>query len=142
VLSAQYDTNPFFSNVLVLPVKAGDLGLAAGGGNISFEVQTTSADLAETGGRFIDRSPLMHYDPVRPALLFSSPAAAAPMYLDRPGTAVDVAVNPAGYLFNPPAGILILHHHNFSSERVSVVNLFYRWPSTSYLPIIDQRAKQ
>ena len=139
---AQYDANPFFNNVMVLPVKLADLGVAAGGGNISFEVQTTSADLPETAGSYIDRSPLMRYDPVRPALLFSPPGAAAPMYLERPGAAVDVAVNPAGYPFNPPAGVLVLHHHNFSSERVSVVNLFYRWPSTSYLPIIDQGAKR
>jgi hypothetical protein len=63
------------------------------------------------------------------------------MYLDRHGAAVDVAVNPGGYPSNPPAGVLVLHHHNRSSARVSIVNIHYRWPYTSYLPIIGQRTK-
>jgi hypothetical protein len=140
VPSVQFDANPFFTNIMVLPVNAADIGLAAAGGNINFLVQTTSRDAVESEGKYVDRSPLMRYDPARPALQFSAPNAAAPAYVDRPGTAIEVKIDPAGYPFNPPAGVLVLHYHNRRGSRASIVAVNYRWPSTVYLPIIAQSA--
>jgi hypothetical protein len=135
-----FDTNPFFSNVMVLPVKAADIGLGASGGNINFLVQTTSTDTVDSAGEYVDVSPTMHFDPARPALLFSPPNAAAPAYLDQAQTAIEVEAHQAGYPRNPPAGVLILHHHARSDSHTSTVNINYRWPVTVYLPLIEQRA--
>jgi hypothetical protein len=140
VSPASFDTEPFFTNVMVLAVKAADIGLGALGGNVNFLVQTTSADVVESEGEYIDRSPLMRYDPARPAVRFSAPTALAPAYLDQPGTTIEVTADPAGYSANPPAGILVFHHHNRSGSRTSVVNVNLRWPTTIYLPIVDQGA--
>ena len=140
VPATAFDTNLFFGNAMILPVRLADLGLGAAWGNINFVVQTESTDTVEGQGGFVDRSPVLHYDPARPALLFSAPNALAPMYLDRPDTSVKVAVNPAGYPFNPPAGALVIHTHNGSGAHATVVNVNYRWPYAGYLPFIGQRA--
>jgi hypothetical protein len=141
----QFDSNLYFTNALVLPVRLADLGLSPGGGTIHFVVQTTSADTLESEGRFIDRTPVLRYDPSRPALRFSPPPAAAQAYLDQEGAEIAVALEPAGYPFNPPAGVLVLHHHNGratpANTRGDTVLINYRWPWTSYLPIIRLRAQ-
>ena len=140
VPATAFDTNLFFGNAMILPVRLADLGLGATGGNIDFVVQTESTDTVEGVGGFVDRSPVLHYDPARPALSFSAPNALAPMYLDRPDTVVGVTVNPRGYPFYPPAGVLVFHNHNGSGARATVISVDYRWPHTGYLPFIGQRA--
>ncbi len=140
VPATAFDTNLFFGNAMILPVRLADLGLGTTGGNIDFVVQTESTDTVEGQGGFVDRSPILHYDPARPALLFSAPNALAPMYLDRPDTAVGVTVNPAGYPFNPPAGVLVIHNHNGSGAHATIISVDYRWPHAGYLPFIGQRA--
>ena len=140
VSPAQFDTNPFFGNAMILPVKLADLGLKAAGGTINFVVQTTSTDTLEGQGGYIDRSPVLHYEPARPALQFSAPNAAPPMYLDRPGTAVEIALDPSAYAINPPAGVLIIHNHNASGAHAEVAGVSYRWPFAGFLPFIGQRA--
>lgn len=141
VSPTRFETNPFFGNAMILPVKVADLGLKAAGGNLNFVVQTTSTDTQEGEGGYIDRSPVLHYDAARPAFLFSAPNAAAPLYLDRPDTTVDVAVDPISYALNPPAGVLAIHNHNSSGTRTEVVSVSYRWPFAGYLPFIGQRAQ-
>lgn len=140
VSPAAFDTNLFFGNVMVLPVRLADLDILAAGGNLGFVVQTASTDALEGQGGGVDRSPVLHYDLARPALLFSTPDAAPPMYLDRPETSVKIAINPTGYLFNPPRGLLVIHSHNAAGAHAQVVSVSYRWPFTGYLPFIGQRA--
>jgi hypothetical protein len=137
---AHYDTSPFFNNTMLLPVKAAELGISADSGAFTFVVQTTSTDPVDGGAKIVDRSPVLRYDLGRPALQFSPPETAAPLYWDRAGATVGVRLNSQGYPQNPAGGVLVLHHHNRSGSRASIVTIDYRWPWTVYLPIIDQRA--
>jgi hypothetical protein len=140
VSPSAYDTNPFFNNGMVLPVRAALLGLGAGGGDVAFVVQTTSSDAVAADGSTVDRSPLLHYNPARPALTFSAPMAAAQAYRDQPGGQIAVTAHGANYPYNPPGGILVLHHHNGRGARAEVIAVDYRWPAAAYLPIIGRGA--
>jgi subtilisin family serine protease len=140
VSPAAYDTNAFFNNVMVLPVRIADLGPGAGTGDIAFMLQTTSLDAVAEAGSYIDRSPVLHYNPARPALTFSAPTAAAQTYLDQPRAQVAITAHGVNYPFNPPGGVLVLHHHNERGARAEVILLDYRWPAAAYLPIIGRGA--
>jgi hypothetical protein len=140
VSTALFDSNPFFGNTMILPVKLADLGLNTAGSSFKFYVDTLSADALKSQAGNVDVSPVLTYDPARPALQFSVPNAAAPLYLDRPDTAVEVALDPWAYAINPPAGVLVIHNHNASGAHAEVAGVSYRWPFAGFLPFIGQRA--
>ena len=50
VPATAFDTNLFFGNAMILPVRLADLGLGTTGGNIDFVVQTESTDTVEGQG--------------------------------------------------------------------------------------------
>jgi hypothetical protein len=139
-----FDTNLFFTNALVLPVRLADVGIGPNGGTISFVVQTTSADTLKSEGKFIDRTPVLRFDPLRPALSFSPAPVEGPVYRDRHGGQLDVRVNGDVFPFQPPAGVLVIHHHNGSpgttDSRADAIAIDYRWPWTMYLPVVKQLA--
>jgi hypothetical protein len=103
-------------------------------------MQTTSSDAIAEAGSYVDRSPVLHYNPARPALTFSAPTAAAQTYLDQPLAQIAITAHGVNYPFNPPGGVLVLHHHNARGLRAEVIRLDYRWPAAAYLPIIGRGA--
>jgi len=123
------DTQPFNSNVLVLPVDASLLGLTNSASAISYRVFS----FENTNIGFVEDSGLLRYDLAKPGLAFSSAAAVAgPAYRDLDGTKVAVGFTKANFDANRSKGVLIFHHHNGAGSRVetTLVN------PKLYLPLI------
>jgi subtilisin family serine protease len=124
------DTQPFNSNVIVLPVAAASLGLSDASSKISYRVFSYSY----YGGSYVDDSGTLTYDLARPGVTFSSAAAipGTPAVADLPTTRVTASFNRANFDANRSQGVLVLHHHNVSGTRAEVVAIN---PKT-YLPMI------
>jgi len=111
------DTQPFNSNVLVLPVDASLLGLTNSASAISYRVFS----FENTNVGFVEDSGLLRYDLAKPGLAFSSAAAiAGPAYRDLDGTKVAVGFTKANFDANRSKGVLIFHHHNGAGSRVEL----------------------
>jgi hypothetical protein len=136
----RFDSNPFFNSVMVLPVRLADMELPDTGGRIRFMIQTISFDTAGSGVRFVDQTPIMHYNIAQPALTFSAPGAADPAYLDQPDTAIDVTFQAAGHSYSPALGVLILHHHNDGLAQATTVGIEARSPFRLFMPIVREQA--
>ena len=134
----QFDNGLFFSSALVLPVRAGDLGLSAEHARFAFHLYTTSIDSQDTSVVVIDETPTLYYDVARPALRFTLGGDAAPLVRDAPQTQIEVQLDPIAQALTPAAGVLILHHHNAASAQASLVDIDYRWPTNVYLPVIGR----
>lgn len=126
------DTQPFNTNVLVLPVPAADLGLTAAASKINYRVLGISA---YAGG--VEFSRQLSYDVAKPGVSFTSSAAipGTPAVQDLPTTRVSVAFNKANFEANNSKGVLILHHHNTAGTHVEVVQVNPRL----FLPLIGKR---
>ena len=47
------------------------------------------------------------------------------MYLDKPGTVVEVTLDPRAYILNQPAGVLVIHNHNSSGAHDEILGVSY-----------------
>jgi subtilisin family serine protease len=122
-----FDTQPFNSNVMALPVPAAALGLDAGRSAFTYRVRSF-----DVGGAGDDSGPL-RYDVARPGVTVSSAALVqAPVYRALPGTRLEVAYDRARFLANRSLGLLILHHHNGGAVRAETVLINPRL----YLPLV------
>jgi subtilisin family serine protease len=132
VPASTVDTQPFNTNVLVLPVPAGDLGLTAAASKINYRVLGISA---YEGG--VEFSRQLSYDVAKPGVAFTSAATipGTPAVQDLPTTKVSVAFNKANFEANGSKGVLVLHHHNTTGTRVEVVQVNPRL----FLPLIAKR---
>jgi subtilisin family serine protease len=126
------DTQPFNTNVLVLPVLAGDLGLRDGSSAFSYQVVAFSRGIDDP----IDESPVLTYNVAQPGYETRSavPGVGVPVQLDQPGNSVSVVYNRGGVLSNGSRGVLLLHHHNTTGTRAEIV----RGPSFVLLPIVGR----
>lgn len=123
------DTQPFNTNVMVLPVPAAELGLTNTAAKINYRIFTLSVYSG-----FVDDSGLLSYDVAKPGVSFTSAAAiqGTPAVADLPTTKVAVSFNKANFEANRSQGVLILHHHNTTGTRVETVLVNPR----VYLPIL------
>jgi subtilisin family serine protease len=127
------DTAVFLSNVLVLPVRATDLGLSTGNSSFTFRIESLSVLDDAT---VIDQAPAasstglkqrLRFDAGKPGLSFSQEGSPSPMFVDRPGMAVTVQYDDSAYWDSGllecdeaglnchpkrALGVLLLHHHN------------------------------
>jgi hypothetical protein len=122
------DTQPFNTNVLVLPVLAGDLGLRDGSSAFSYQVVAFSRGVDAP----IDTSPVLSYNVAQAGYDTSSGVAGVPAYFDLPGRSIPVVYNRSGAISNGSRGVLLLHHHNTTGTRAEVVS----GPSFLLLPIV------
>ena len=109
------DTALFGTNVMVLPVLPGWLGLAAGASRFNYRVYTAA-----------DSSATLSYDPAHPGLSFGGTnflgaATTQPLYTDLSGQVIPVQYHRADYLANASSGLLLLHHLNAAGNRAQVV---------------------
>lgn len=127
------DTAPFNSNVMVLPVPAADLGLTAAASRINYRVFSFNYYL---DGQ-IDQTGQLTYDLARPGVDFGPSAnlVAGPAYADINGGSIPVSYTRANYEANRSRGILLLHHHNASGNRVETVLVAPRL----YMPFLAKR---
>lgn len=111
------DTALFGTNVMVLPVLPGWLGLTAGASRFSYRV-VTAADSTAT----------LSYDPAHPGFSFGGTnflgaTTTQPLYADLSGQVIPVQYNRADYVANASSGLLLLHHFNTAGNRAQVVTV-------------------
>lgn len=109
------DTALLNSNVMVLPVPAGQLDLTPGDSRFSYRVRTD-----------VDSTPTLSFDPAHPGLSFGGTSflgapVAQPMYTDLAGQSIPATYDRAAFAANASRGILLLHHHNLSGARAQVL---------------------
>jgi subtilisin family serine protease len=109
------DTVLFGTNVMVLPVLPGWLGLTTGASRFSYRV-VTAADSTAT----------LSFDPAHPGLSFGGTnflgaTTTQPLYPDISGQVIPVQYHRADYLANASSGLLLLHHLNAAASRAQVV---------------------
>jgi hypothetical protein len=113
--AAQYNTVPFNTNIMVLPVKASDIGLSETRTRFNYRVETY------LGGQLIDKSDTLTYDVVRPGLHLLGDFLGPFAYYDTDGNAIPVQYNRDNYLANGSKGLLLLHHHNAGGSRAQLL---------------------
>jgi subtilisin family serine protease len=119
VASAQLDTGVFNTNVMVLPVTASELGLSGNQSQINYYV----VSFERTAGQ-VDISDVFSYDLAEPGIIFDETdnLLAGPAYADVPGT-LPFAFDRKNFYKNDSVGILLMHHHNKSGDRVNAITI-------------------
>lgn len=112
------DTRPFRSNVLVLPVFAGDIGLTSAKSTFSYTVIAFD----NLGGSY-DIGDTATYNVARPGVSFTGGVANAPAYAATNGTTIPFTVDASAFATNKSKGILLLHHHNAKGKRAQVIDV-------------------
>lgn len=147
VPASAIDTQPFNTNVIALPVFAGDLGLTNTNSSFNYRVVTYSTDLAldeeelgsgDPDGAFADRTPTLTYNAARPGLDFSGGASGVPVYADQNGEEIPFAYDRGAFAANGSQGALLLHHHNARGNRDEVVRAVGNFKV--YAPIVLSNA--
>jgi subtilisin family serine protease len=134
-----YDTSLFNSRVLLLPVRASELGLSAQRNGFWYRIESFSSDLPldESGARRrVDQMPHRYFDPTQPGLRFSGEDQQAAVFFDRDDTLIGVAFDAPAFLAAHSQGILLLHHHNLSEWRAEVIAVRTAWQARVYLPLV------
>ncbi len=131
-----YDSAPFFSQVMVLPVKLADLTGVDLAGGFDYWVETHSYDLDGREENVVDRTPVLHFTPQQPALCLLQGQADAPRFPDLPGANIPVQLNVTGYAGEFTPELMLVHHHNPPASQVEMVGVHYRWPRTLHLPLV------
>jgi len=137
------DTAPFNTNVLLLPVRAGALGLTSAHAAFAYSVETYSNDRPRANNgtkKPVDRSPSYQFDLTQPGLVIrGNHADALPLYKDLPGESMTIGFDLAAYALSNTGGVLLLHHHNQSNQRAEIVDIRFHWPHSVYLPLVARR---
>jgi subtilisin family serine protease len=100
------DTVLFNTNVMVLPVKAADIGLTPAKSAISYRVRIGN-----------DITPRTTYDVAKPGMSFSAAAAAPFGFADNAANTINVAYDKAAFTAAKSEGILLLHLHNENGKH-------------------------
>lgn len=113
----QYDSVPFLTDVLYLPVKAEALGLSAANPDFGFRVKTTVRVDNEDPMR--DESDPLSFNIAAPGLTFSMGEGGLPTHFDLKETVIPVSYDAAAFTANGALGALLLHHHNPDGKRAA-----------------------
>lgn len=115
--AAERDTVPFMTEIMVLPLRAADLGLEEDRTVISFHIESMVAtDLLEA----LDQAPAqrpgeprrtLSYDLVRPGIDVVRPEA-RPLFETEAGTLLPLRFDAEAYAERGAIGLLLFHHHN------------------------------
>lgn len=116
---AWYNTVLFNTNVLFLPVRAGDIGLT-GSSRFYYVVQSSVQDPA-TGDLQVVKSRRLTYDPAHPGFSFYGTNRLPYYYYDKDGNTVAASYNQANFTSLGSSGILLLHHHNKAGSRAQAI---------------------
>ena len=107
------------SDVMVLSVRAEDLGLTEGASRFDFRIEVVNRafDLV------MDSTAVHTYDAARPGLALSTALPDFMYWYDWDGVPIPVEYDREAYLANGSEGLLLIHHHNASGARAEVVNI-------------------
>ncbi len=124
------DSVLFNTNVMMLPVRAADIGLSDKNTLFNYHVRTWSTDLGDTEflndielyGSPVDETPVLTYDAAQPGLDVANRGMFnMPLYADVPETTISYVYNTEAFARNHSQGLLLLHHHNTAGQRVEIV---------------------
>lgn len=116
--AAQRHTVPYNTNVLVMMVRAGDLGITSSA-NSRFNYRVVGFD--RNTSTSIDIISGLTYDVARPGLDLQGGIAGLPWYNDFNGGSIPVNYNVADFKASNSQGVLLLHHHNADGARDQVI---------------------
>jgi uncharacterized protein (TIGR03437 family) len=108
-----YDTAPYNTDVMMLGVRAADLGLSDANPRFNYRVR------GRYNGAEIDITPRLTYDAIRPGLNFGTQVIRPSL----PGATIDVGVNGANFFNSNSSGVLLLHHHNAIGARAQTLTV-------------------
>ncbi|MBI1295402.1 S8 family serine peptidase [bacterium] len=131
VSAAELQTRIFNSNVLLMAVDAGALGLSAANSDFRYIVGAFSRD-PENSAAPVDFSPVLSYDVARPGIVGVAAIGDLPIFYALPETLLTFQFDRDNLWRNGSEGLLFLHHHNVDGRRAEVVQLRSQW--TIYLP--------
>jgi subtilisin family serine protease len=103
----------FNTNVLILPVRAADLGLAAGKSSFTYRIRTGISS-------GIDTMPRQSYDVAKPGMSFSGTGGVFGFF-DTPSNTINVAYDKTAFAAAKSRGILLLHLHNALGSHEEIV---------------------
>lgn len=109
--ASQFDTVPFNTNVMILPVLASALGLTDTDGKFDYQVKTSARNL------LIDQSRRHSYDATKPGLDFGVNT----IFFDLNGATIPLSYNLANLQAAGSEGALLFHHHNTAGNRSQVL---------------------
>jgi len=112
-----YDTDLFNTNVMILAVPASSIGLSDANPRFNYRVETYA------GGLPIDASTTHTYSAATAGLDFGNGLSHGPLWVDLPGATIPIGFNGAAYAANGSIGILLVHHHNASTDRTQVISV-------------------
>ena len=136
-------TQPFFSNVLILPVRVASLNLPEGSDALTFWVESFSRDAPLVPGREeepILRTPPLRYSVQQPTLLVE-PSQGSPLFAVQRGDSLSVNFNVQRALATSLThDLLLLHHQNEAGAagvgQVQVVEIKSSRLQRLLLPIV------
>ena len=111
----QYDTVPFMTDVLYLPVKAEALGLSNAKRDFGFRVRSVVRVDDEDPVR--DESAAMRYDVAAPGLTFALGESGTPTHFDFKNGTIAATYDAAAFSARGALGALLLHHQNPAGKR-------------------------
>ena len=103
-----FNTVPYNSNMMVIPVTASALGLTTANAKFNYRITTTSRGFGGT----IDTQTTRTYDAANPGFDLTGGVTGLPIYADLNGDSIPVNYNKANFVANGSLGLLLLHHHN------------------------------
>jgi hypothetical protein len=130
--STQFDTRPFDTNVMVLPLRVDDLG--EGVTRIRYQITSTSRDLiGESAATFIEATPVLSLDVGSAGFATGQGAPLFPVIAQE---SVTVTFDREAYIRQKTKGLLLLFLHNDLAARTQIVPVQYQGSYRQHLPII------
>ncbi len=132
---------PYLSSVMLLPVRAADLGLDATHTQFHYYVRTISIDRTEETDKTVEQTLVLAYDMAYPGLVFTHPLPGSgenwpSQFPDQAGATIVVQPAPNGYFGRIARGILLFHFQNRAAQQAEIVKIDYQWPYNLHLPTI------
>jgi subtilisin family serine protease len=123
-----FDTRPFMSNLMVLPLQVAALELEDDQSVLGFRVEVALLPGFDIPGQQqlidalpIDRETMYRYDLRRPGLAFGGGLEGLPLYFDQPGNTLSMQYDAEDYAANRVQGALLFHHHNGVGTRAEIL---------------------
>jgi subtilisin family serine protease len=127
----RYSLPTYFSDTMVMPIWAADIGLTETSSAIDFQIYTFSNGV----GQLVDISPVLHYDLKRPSfaarmdptlVTAALPLVAAsnpPFWRDQPGVNLALSYDLNRAAATQAGGVLLVHHNNAAGARGELVKV-------------------
>ena len=126
---------PYNTNVMLLSVRAADLGLDAK--NVGFNYYVVAKSQEQRNN--VEVTPTLRFVLPSASLDFGSQGMDGPLMRDVHGAQIGVTLRRLNFVRSGIRSVLLLHHHNETGARAEVIDVEYLWPQQVYLPWAPSR---